>query len=71
MFTYEDFEKMVKVISDDGYECHYNDMNGTFEFKNPNCEEIIDVCDYENFELCVSDWDKICRDLKEQFGWLS
>ncbi|MGP1505193.1 MAG: hypothetical protein ACTTIR_06195 [Eggerthia catenaformis] len=66
--TYEDFKKLVKVIELDGYAMRYNECSGEYEFVNEN--EIISIYDHYNEETCSSDWDRICKDLKEKFNYL-
>ena len=66
--TYEDFKNLVEVVERNGYEMKYNECHGTYEFEDEN--EMISVYDYYNEESCSSDWNEVCKELKEKFSYL-
>ena len=75
-YGYEDFEKMVKLAALEDYKYSYNEMQGAHQFTNSNNDECIEVYDYstadgkpDNWDGDVhSDWNKICKELVEEFS---
>lgn len=75
-YGYEDFEKMVKLAALEDYKYSYNEMQGAHQFTNGNNDECIEVYDYstadgkpDNWDGDVhSDWNKICKELVEEFS---
>lgn len=69
MRTYKDFEKVIAILKDNGYEYRYNDNSGEHIFVR-NDEEI-GIEDYINEAKDASDYDKIISEIKETFSFIN
>lgn len=78
MYTYEDFKRVARVLSDNGYTYSYNKGLGSHQFTSADGGECLEFRDYSTADgkpedwggIVCSDWHRICLNIVEELGFI-
>lgn len=78
MYTYNDFERLSRVLAGEGYTYSYNEGSGFHQFTSADGGECLEYRDYSTADgksedwdgVVCSDWHRICLDIVEELGFI-